>query len=64
MLSKELMNLMSIQSSNENMGVPISDGILQECQRILNDRYVTLFVHVERVQFDNNQFEHPLVFYL
>jgi hypothetical protein len=26
-LSKELMKLMSIQSSNENMGVPISDGI-------------------------------------
>ncbi len=42
MLSEELMELLSIQSSNENMGVPICDGILQECQRILDDRYVTL----------------------
>jgi hypothetical protein len=31
MLSKELMRLTSIQSSNENMGVPILDGSLQEC---------------------------------
>jgi hypothetical protein len=42
MLSKELMKLTSIQSSNEKMGVPISDGSLQECPQILDDRYVTL----------------------
>jgi hypothetical protein len=41
MLSKEFMKSTSIQSSNENMGVPISDGSLQECQQILDDRYVT-----------------------
>jgi hypothetical protein len=42
MLNKELMKLTSIQSSNENMGVPVSDGILQECEHILDDRYDTL----------------------
>jgi hypothetical protein len=40
MLSKELMKLTSIQSTNENMGVPILDGSLQECQKSLDDRYV------------------------
>ncbi len=40
MLSKELMKLMSIQSSNENMGIPILDGSLQECQKILDVRYI------------------------
>jgi hypothetical protein len=42
MLSEEFVKLTSIQSSNENMGIPISDGSLQECQQIHNDRYVTL----------------------
>jgi hypothetical protein len=40
MLSNELMKLMSIQCSNENMGVPISNASYQECQKILDDRYV------------------------
>jgi hypothetical protein len=42
-LIKELMKLLtSIQSSNENMGVPISEGIWQQCQQTLDDRYITL----------------------
>jgi hypothetical protein len=40
MLSNEMMKLTSIQCSNENMGVPILDAIYQECQKILDDRYV------------------------
>jgi hypothetical protein len=40
MLSNELMKLMYIQFSNENMGVPILDAIYQECQKILDHRYV------------------------
>jgi hypothetical protein len=42
MLSQELMKSTSIQFSNENMGVPISEGILKEGLQILDDRYVTL----------------------
>jgi hypothetical protein len=40
MLSNELMKLMSIQCSNENMGVPILDASYQECKKNLDDRYV------------------------
>jgi hypothetical protein len=40
MLSNELMKLTSIQCRNENMGVPILDASYQECQKILDDRYV------------------------
>ncbi len=32
---------MLIQFSNENMDVPISEGILKECLQILDDRYIT-----------------------
>ncbi len=40
MLSNELMKLTSIQCSNKNMGVPISDASYRECQKILDNRYV------------------------
>ncbi len=39
-LSDELMKLTSIQCRNENMCVPILDASYQECQKILDDRYV------------------------
>jgi hypothetical protein len=41
MLSNELMKLTSIQCSNENMGVLILDASYQECQKILDDRYIS-----------------------
>jgi hypothetical protein len=54
-LSKELMKLTSIQSSNKNMGAPILDASYQQCQQILNDWYVALIFSFDYVQFDNNQ---------
>jgi hypothetical protein len=41
MLSQELMQLLSIQFSKENMGLPLSKGILEKCLQIIDDRCVT-----------------------